>query len=46
MLVLVLVLVLVLAVVSVAAVFFTGGWVFHRWGLGVGVGGVVMVSWK
>ncbi|MEU1902132.1 hypothetical protein ABZ512_27480 [Nocardiopsis dassonvillei] len=41
-----LVLVLVLVVMSVAAVFFAGGWVFHRRELGVVVGGVVMVSWK
>ncbi|WDZ92046.1 hypothetical protein [Nocardiopsis sp. HUAS JQ3] len=38
----------VLAVVSVpvAVVFFAGGRVFHRWDLGLVVGGVVMVCWK
>ncbi|MFE6450442.1 hypothetical protein [Nocardiopsis dassonvillei] len=42
----VLVLVLVLVAMSVAAVFFAGGWVFHRRALGLVVVGVGMVSWK
>jgi hypothetical protein len=38
--------VLVLVAMSVAAVFFADGWVFHRRASGLFVGGVVMVSWK